>query len=336
MRRSTRTRFVLTALTAVTALVLTACGSSSASEPSDTAGNAASGVTLRIGDQVKSTQSLLEAAGALDDLDYKIEWSTFEAGPPLLEALGANKIDAGGTGDVPPVFAQANGNSGRIVAVQARTGANDFLLVPANSTASSIADLKGKKIAVTQGSSSHGLVLGLLEHAKLPVSDFQFQFLGPADALSAFTAGQVDAWAVWNPYSTIGKNTAGAKIIADGSEVTTGQSYFSAASEALADPAKSAALADFFGRLARAQVWADAHPEAWVPIFAKLTKLPEDVAAASFDTSKGSYVPIDDQRIAKQQKLIDLFAAAGLLKQAPVAGDWFDARFNEQVQAGAK
>ena len=178
--------------------------------------------------------------------------------------------------------------------------------------------------------------IGLLDQAKLPVSDFQFQFLGPADALSAFTAGQVDAWAVWNPYATIGKNTAGAKIIADGREVTTGQSYFSAASEALADPKKSAALADFFERLARAQVWADAHPEAWVPIFAKLTKLPEDVAAASFDTSKGSYVPIDGQRIAKQQRLIDLFTAAGLVKQAPVAGDWFDARFNAQIQAGAK
>lgn len=336
MRRSTRTHLVLTALTAVAAVTVTACSSSSASAPSDTAGNAASGVTLRIGDQVKSTQSLLEAAGALGDLDYTIEWSTFEAGPPLLEALGANKIDAGGTGDVPPVFAQANGNSGRIVAVQARTGANDFLLVPANSTASSIADLKGKKIAVTQGSSSHGLVLGLLEQAKLPVSDVQFQFLGPADALSAFTAGQVDAWAVWNPYSTIGKNSAGAKVIADGSEVTTGQSYFSAASDALADPAKSAALADFFQRLARAQSWADTHPDAWVPIFAKLTKLPQDVAAASFATSKGHYVPIDDARIAKQQKLIDLFAAAGVLKRAPVAADWFDARFNDQIQEGAK
>lgn len=336
MRRSTRTRFVLAALTAVSALTVGACSSSGASEPSDTAGNPQASVTLRIGDQVKGTQSLLEAAGALDDLDYRIEWSTFEAGPPLLEALGANKVDAGSTGDVPPVFAQANGNSGRIVAVQARTGANDFLLVPANSTASSIADLKGKKIAVTQGSSSHGLVLGLLEQAGLPVSDFQFQFLGPADALSAFTAGQVDAWAVWNPYSTIGQNTAGAKVIADGSEVTTGQTYFSAASDALADPAKSAALADFFGRLSRAQVWADTHPEAWVPIFAKLTKLPEDVAQASFDTSKGHYVPIDGDRIAKQQKLIDLFAAGGLLKQAPVAADWFDARFNDRIEAGTK
>lgn len=336
MRRSTRTRFVLAALTAVSALTLSACSSSSATEPSDVAGDPQARVTLRIGDQVKSTQSLLEAAGALDDLDYKIEWSTFEAGPPLLEALGANKIDAGGTGDVPPVFAQANGNTGRIVAVQARTGTNDFLLVPANSTASSIADLKGKKIAVTQGSSSHGLVLGLLEQAQLPVSDVQFQFLGPADALSAFTAGQVDAWAVWNPYSTIGTNTAGAKVIADGSEVTTGQTYFSAASDALADPGKSAALGDFFERLSRAQAWADTHPEAWVPIFAKLTKLPEDVAAASFDTAKGNYVAIDDQRIGKQQKLIDLFTAAGVLKQAPVAADWFDPRFNSRIQAGAK
>ncbi|WP_305094324.1 ABC transporter substrate-binding protein [Prescottella sp. R16] len=320
----------------MSAAALTACSSSQASEPSEFAGNPDAGVTLRIGDQVKSTQSLLEAAGALDDLDYRIEWSTFEAGPPLLEALGADKIDAGATGDVPPVFAQANGNPGRIVAVQARTGANDFLLVPGGSPAASIRDLQGKRIAVTQGSSSHGFVLGLLEQAGLPVDAVRLQFLSAADALAAFTAGQVDAWAVWNPYSTIGTKTAGARIVVDGSEVTTGQSYFSAAAGALADPKKSAALDDFFERLARAQAWADAHPDAWVPIFAKLTKLPEEVAAAAFDTSKGRYVPIDDDRIAKQQKLIDLFVQAGVLTSAPVAADWFDPRFDDAIERGSK
>ncbi|WP_242676631.1 hypothetical protein [Rhodococcus sp. ABRD24] len=73
-----------------------------------------------------------------------------------------------------------------------------------------------------------------------------------------------------------------------------------------------------------------------MPIFAKLTKLPEDVAAASFDSSKGAYVQIDESRIMKQQRLINLFAAAGLLKQARVAAQYFDARFNPQVQAAKK
>ncbi|WP_307851740.1 ABC transporter substrate-binding protein [Williamsia sp. CHRR-6] len=316
---------IAAALAATT--VVSACSSDSGS--SDNAGSGST--TLIVGDQVKQTQSLLEASGELKDLPYKITWAAFESGPPLLEAASAGKIDVGGTGDVPPVFAQAGGAKVKIVGVQQRTKANDFLLVPAGSSAKSIADLKGKRIGVAKGSSSHGLLLGLLAQAGLKPTDVKATFLQPSEALSAFTAGQLDAWAVWNPFATVARTQAKAQVIADGTEVTTGQSYTLASDTALGNAAKKKAIADYLARLGRAQKWAVDHASQWVPTYSKLTKLSQPVAEATFATTQGQLVPIGTTQIDKHQKLIDLFYNGGQLPTAPKAADVFDNEFNTSV-----
>ncbi|WP_440712727.1 ABC transporter substrate-binding protein [Gordonia sp. FQ] len=315
----------LAAVAVVTAAV-TGCSSGGTS---DSAGSG--DVTLVVGDQVKTTQSLLESAGELKNLPYKIKWASFEAGPPLLEAAAAGKVDVGGTGDVPAVFAQSANSPLKIITVLSASTANDFLLVPQNSPIKSIDDLKGKKVAYTKGSSSNGLVLALLHKAGLKPSDITSTYLTPNEGLAAFNSGQIDAWAVWNPYATIGQQQSKARVLADGTGLTTQQGYYLASNAALGDSAKNKALKDFVGRVARAQKWAATHKDQWVPIFSKLTTLPEPVAAATFDTSANDVVPIDAARIAKQQQLIDLFAGAGVIPNQPVAAEYFDDRFNSVV-----
>ena len=310
-------------------LAATACSSADSSS-TDSSGR----ITLTVGDQVKQTQSLLEASGELNNLPYDIDWASFESGPPLLEAASAGKIDIGGTGDVPPVFAQSGGAALKIVAVQHRLKPTDFLIVPKNSQVSSISDLKGKKVAFAKGSSSHGLVLALLAQAGLRPSDIEQTYLSPAEALSAFTAGQVDAWAAWNPYATIAQAQASGKVIADGHGLTTQQAYYLASDAALANSAKKKAIADLVGRLARANAWAIGHEDQWVPIFSKLTKLPEPVARATFATSSGNLVAIGDEQIAKQQKLINLFAEAKEIPKSVAAADFFDPQFNTALAGG--
>ena len=51
--------------------------------------------TLRVGDQKGNSQAVMEAAGVLKDVPYKIEWKEFPAAAPLLEALGAGAIETG-------------------------------------------------------------------------------------------------------------------------------------------------------------------------------------------------------------------------------------------------
>ncbi len=60
-----------------------------------------SGLTLNVGDQKGGTESLLRAAGALDDLPYQVSFSTFTSGPPQIEAATAGKIDFAITGNTP-------------------------------------------------------------------------------------------------------------------------------------------------------------------------------------------------------------------------------------------
>ena len=64
-------------------------------------------VTLRVGDQKAGSQALLQAAGQLDGVQYKIASSQFTSGPPLLEAANAGAIDLGVVGNTPPIFAAA-------------------------------------------------------------------------------------------------------------------------------------------------------------------------------------------------------------------------------------
>src|SRR5580692_2782130 len=65
--------------------------------------------TLRVGDQKGNSQAVMEAAGVLKDVPYKIEWKEFAAAAPLLEALSAGAIETGLVGDAPFTFAAASG-----------------------------------------------------------------------------------------------------------------------------------------------------------------------------------------------------------------------------------
>src|SRR5690348_12332313 len=85
------------------ALALAGCGSgtdkANTAEPAAVTAADLAKVTLRVGDQKGGSQSLLKAAGLLTDVPYKIEWSTFTSGPPLLEAVSAGGVDIGGVGN---------------------------------------------------------------------------------------------------------------------------------------------------------------------------------------------------------------------------------------------
>ena len=88
------------------------------------------GLTLNVGDQKAGLQSLLKAAGELRDLPYKIKWSTFTSGPPLLEAMNAGAVDVGGVGNTPPIFSAAAGAMIVIISAARTSAAGDAILVP--------------------------------------------------------------------------------------------------------------------------------------------------------------------------------------------------------------
>src|SRR6516164_6626365 len=142
--------------------------------------------TLRVGDQKGNSQAVMEAAGVLKDVPYKIEWKEFPAAAPPLEALSAGAIETGLVGDAPFTFAAASGAPVKAIAAIRQTGEGLAILVPENSPIKSVSDLRGKKIATGRGSIGHQLILAALEKNGWSASDVQITFLAPSDAKIAY------------------------------------------------------------------------------------------------------------------------------------------------------
>ena len=320
------------------AVSLTACGgagesSSSPSVPPPVSAADLAKVTLKVGDQKGGSQALLKAAGLLNDLPYKIEWSTFTSGPPLLEAASAGAIDIGAVGNTPPIFAAAAKAKISIVSAAQGDVSGDALLVPADSPLRSVADLKGKTIGVAKGSSAHGQILLTLRKAGLSTKDVKVSFLQPADAFGAFTQHQIDAWAVWDPYTAQAKLEAGARVLADGTGTANGYAFQVAGQNALADAGKNAAIRDYVVRIAKAERWSDTHREQWAQAWSGETGLKPEVTLAAVRNGPDLPVPLDNTVIASEQELSDAFTDDKVLPGKVEFAQFVDNRYTGDLAA---
>ncbi|MFF8669468.1 ABC transporter substrate-binding protein [Streptomyces sp. NPDC015242] len=312
------------------ALLLTACGGSSAAGTSGGGTDGRGSVTISVGDQKGGSEAILRAAGELEDLDYRIKWSTFTSGPPLLEAVNAGAVDIGGVGNTPPVFAAGANSKIKVVAAWHGTSKGDTILVPDGSPLKRPDQLEGRSVAVAQGSSAHFQLVASLKKAGLRLSDVRVKYLQPADALAAFTAGKVDAWAVWDPYTSQILKGGQGRVLTDGDGVTNGHTFQVAAPAALKDGKKAAAVKDYLERLRRAYTWVHDHEEEWARVWAKETGLPEDVALAAVKRTYTTRiaVAVDKPLIASEQEIADTFTALKLLPRKVDFAAFTDTRFN--------
>lgn len=153
----------------------------------------ADGGEVRIGYQKGSSNLLVLKAQDLlapvfDPLGYTVTWTEFQAGPPLLEALNAGALDFGTTGAPPPIFAQAAGADLIYAAATTPSPLEEGILVPQDSAIQTVADLKGKKVAVAKGSSANAFLAYALESAGLAWGEVEATYLLPADAKAALMA----------------------------------------------------------------------------------------------------------------------------------------------------
>jgi sulfonate transport system substrate-binding protein len=331
--------------TAGALLVLSACGTSSASTapsaapvPKSVSAAQLAGVTLRIGDQKGSSEKvLLQAAGLLSGIPYHVQWATFTSGPPMLEAANDNAVDIGQVGNTPPIFSAAA--AGRIDVVGAlRSSVADSVLVPKNSPIHGLADLRGKTIAVAQGSSSNGTLLNTLAKAGLKPGDVHITYLQPADAYAAFSQGSVAAWAIWEPYVSEAVQNLGARQLVTGvaaisgnPPLSNGYTFQVANRAALADPGKNAAIGDYVTRIAKADLWAKAHPGQWATLYAEETGIPQAIAAAAVPGIVLTPIVIDNSVVASEQRLADAFTAAGQVPGKVDMAQFVDRRYNKLV-----
>jgi len=187
-------------------------------------------VPFRIGWQKNGVLALAKATGALEKRlaarGVSISWAEFSSGPPLLEALGADALDFGPTGDVPPLFAQAAGGNLLYVGAYQGASASSAVLVHKDAAIATLADLKGKRVAFKRGSSAHNFAVKALRKGGLTLDDIVAVDLPPPDAAAAFKTNAIDAWVIWDPYLAVAEEDPQARVLATAEGIADSWSYY--------------------------------------------------------------------------------------------------------------
>jgi sulfonate transport system substrate-binding protein len=126
-----------------------------------------------------------------------IEWVRLPAGPKSIDYIGANLIDISGTGATPPIAGQASGVPLAYIATS-RPRPVGGIAVRADSAIRSLADLRGKTIALGLGSWLQQLLVTALNRVGLEWIDIVPLDLQDGPAQSALAAGDIDAWVTGN------------------------------------------------------------------------------------------------------------------------------------------
>jgi sulfonate transport system substrate-binding protein len=244
----------------------------------------------------------------------KVQWVEFQAGPPLLEALNVGSIDFGYTGDVPPIFSQAAGGNLVYVSAAAPSGDGEAILVKEESSIRSMADLKGRKVAIGRGTSAHNLLVAALEKAGLRFSDITPAYLTPADAGSAFANDSVDAWAIWDPYFAVAQARNRTRVLATSGGTHEVSAYF-LANRTFADRYPDVVVSAL-SALSESAAWADGHRENVAQALAAVTGIPYPIQKVAADRTQFAVRPLSEGILSSQQATADRFHRLGLIPRA--------------------
>ena len=269
---------------------------------------------LRIGFQKGALSLVLAKSLGLVDQRFPgtaVSWVEFPAGPQLLEALAVGSVDIGVTGDSPPVFAQAAGKDLFYVGAEPPKPDGSALLVKPDSPLKTLADLKGRRIALQKGSSSHFMVVQAVKKAGLQWRDIEPVYLAPADARAAFERGAVDTWAIWDPYYAAAEVGGQVRVLATGRGLSSNNSFY-LASRALT--ANEPALRAFFAAVTDADTYLQTHRKESAERFAQYAGLDLATVHRVLERRPPSPVgPLTPALIADQQQVADAFAQLGLI-----------------------
>jgi sulfonate transport system substrate-binding protein len=186
--------------------------------------------------------------------------------------------------------------------------------VPKISPIKSVADLKGKKIALNKGSNVHYLLVKALEKAGVAYADVQPHFLTPADARAAFERGSVEAWVIWDPFQAAAETATGARTLADGTGLVSNYQFYFASRQFVSENPKvlDALLAD----INDVDMWAKGNIKGVAKQLSPSVGIPAEVLEVALGRQSYGIKPLDEKVVADQQQIADTFHKLGLIPKA--------------------
>ena len=298
-----------------------------------------SGVTLNVADQLKEYQTAFQAAGVANT-PYKISWSNFIGGPPIIAAESGGSVDLGSMAETPTIFAQSAGDPVKVVSVSEglnpATSSPYAIVVPQNSPIKTLAQLKGHSIAVQLGTVEQYVLVRLLQKAGLSYNSVTIDNLPITTGETALESGSVDAYVTSYPFVSLIEQAGKGKVLATGAGVTLFLGYLTASTAALENPGKAAAIADFVVRFHKAQTYLQDHPALAAQTYATEYGVPLSVAQDTVKHSATTAKPINASVIAYQQAEANTLNKLDLIPEKLNVVNIFDTRLNSAVEAYLK
>lgn len=280
---------------------------------------------LRIGFQKSSTLMIfLKSRGVLEKalapLNVQVQWNEFTSGLPLLEALNIGAIElSADVADAVPPFALAAGAKLTYYAIETPSPQAQAIVVRKDSPITSLAQLKGQKVAFAKGAGAHFLLLEALAQNGLSIKDIEPAYLSPADGRAAFENGAVAAWVIWDPFLAAVQRQSGARILLDGNKVAAYRRFYLAATPFV--QRRADVVAAVYAELQRAGEWIKANPGPAAEWHAPFVGL--DAPTVEVANLRRTYrvQPVDADALGEQQRIADAFTQAQIIPRKVIISE---------------
>lgn len=245
---------------------------------------------------------------ALKSEGIAVRWIQSAGSNKALEFLNAGSLDFGSTAGAAALIARVNGNPIRSVYVYSRPEWT-ALVTAAKSGIKTVADLKGKRVAVTRGTDPHIFLVRALAEAKLTERDVRLVLLQHQDGRLALERGDVDAWAGLDPLMAAAEIETGAVLFHRKAADNTWGILNVREEFAQKNPALVRAVLKAYEE---ARKWSIENPAELTRLLVNVTKLPEPVVARQLQRTELTHGPIGSAQIET------IVGAGEALKQAGI------------------
>jgi sulfonate transport system substrate-binding protein len=266
--------------------------------------------------------TLLKANHTLEPLfaakGFTPSWSLFEDVIIPMTA-GTVEFDAD-VADAVPIFTQSAGAKLTFYARERGSPAAEAIIVPAGSAIHTVADLKGRSVAVHRGSGSHFVLAAALKRVGLSFQDIVPAYLTPSGASAAFERGSVDAWSIWDPFLALVEAKMPTRTLCDATGLSSYHRYYTAATRFV--EAHPDLVADVYDALVAVGTWVKRNPQEAARQLSPLWGgMPTAVIERAVDRRTYAVEPVEKGQLGDQQRIADTFYEARLIPEPIDATD---------------
>lgn len=230
----------------------------------------------------------------------------------MMEAMAANSVDIGNVGNLPPIFAQAGDNPIVYVAATGSSAGAQAVIVRKDSPIKTLAELKGKKVAIQKGTALQYLLLKAIASAGLTLNDIQPAYLTIPESQVAFEGGKVDVLPTSDPFYARKELANEIRVLVKGSDVAPQRAYYIATRNFAENHPDLVKV--ILSEQRKVEEWAKANPNEVTKLLAAQTRQQPEVWKWALERRPIFGVfDITDEFVTEQQHVVDLFYSQKLI-----------------------